>query len=404
MCFFFFSSRRRHTRLVSDWSSDVCSSDLPALEARDCRSSAARAGSAGATEKPQLPTTSSVTPWRIFDSARGLMGSVKSEWVWMSMKPGATTCPRASTTRWAGRAERGSIATMRPALTLTSASRPGAPGPSISWPPRTDRRAREHALLQEERRVERDLRARRAHADDDGGAAAVRGEHRLLDRRLGADQLEREVHAAAAADRLHARDGILGGRVDDVGGAELLGPRELLRHHVHRDDLARADELGGLDRVEPHAAAAPHRHARAGRDLGPVEHGPRAREHAAGDEAHHVERGVLAEGNDALLHEDGVRREAGDLQVVVQARAVLAEPRGAVQHEPAWLVAQRAHRRLAADAVAALAARRDVGGAHVVSDRHALDAGANALDHAGGLVRSEERRVGNEWRSRGWRG
>src|SRR5258706_11787273 len=29
MCFlcFFFSSRRRHTRLVSDWSSDVCSSD-----------------------------------------------------------------------------------------------------------------------------------------------------------------------------------------------------------------------------------------------------------------------------------------------------------------------------------------------------------------------------------------
>src|SRR5262249_58527339 len=26
--FLFFSSRRRHTRLVSDWSSDVCSSDL----------------------------------------------------------------------------------------------------------------------------------------------------------------------------------------------------------------------------------------------------------------------------------------------------------------------------------------------------------------------------------------
>ena len=26
--FFFFSSRRRHTRFTSDWSSDVCSSDL----------------------------------------------------------------------------------------------------------------------------------------------------------------------------------------------------------------------------------------------------------------------------------------------------------------------------------------------------------------------------------------
>src|SRR5256886_7773577 len=29
--FFFFSSRRRHTRFDCDWSSDVCSSDLPAL-------------------------------------------------------------------------------------------------------------------------------------------------------------------------------------------------------------------------------------------------------------------------------------------------------------------------------------------------------------------------------------
>src|SRR5436189_1411870 len=28
LCFFFFSSRRRHTRYIGDWSSDVCSSDL----------------------------------------------------------------------------------------------------------------------------------------------------------------------------------------------------------------------------------------------------------------------------------------------------------------------------------------------------------------------------------------
>src|SRR5262249_57929216 len=42
LCFcFFFSSRRRHTRLVSDWSSDVCSSDL-------CCAGL----SAGATAKP----------------------------------------------------------------------------------------------------------------------------------------------------------------------------------------------------------------------------------------------------------------------------------------------------------------------------------------------------------------
>src|SRR2546429_7181511 len=29
--FFFFSSRRRHTRCSRDWSSDVCSSDLPLM-------------------------------------------------------------------------------------------------------------------------------------------------------------------------------------------------------------------------------------------------------------------------------------------------------------------------------------------------------------------------------------
>src|SRR5690242_7508385 len=33
MCIFFFSSRRRHTRLTCDWSSDVCSSDLEEVEA-----------------------------------------------------------------------------------------------------------------------------------------------------------------------------------------------------------------------------------------------------------------------------------------------------------------------------------------------------------------------------------
>src|SRR5262245_65655286 len=34
---FFFSSRRRHTRCLSDWSSDVCSSDLSSTP--DCRAS-----------------------------------------------------------------------------------------------------------------------------------------------------------------------------------------------------------------------------------------------------------------------------------------------------------------------------------------------------------------------------
>src|SRR5260370_20429717 len=34
--FFFFSSRRRHTRFKCDWSSDVCSSDLPVRVSVSC--------------------------------------------------------------------------------------------------------------------------------------------------------------------------------------------------------------------------------------------------------------------------------------------------------------------------------------------------------------------------------
>src|SRR5256885_15979983 len=46
--FFFFSSRRRHTRLQGDWSSDVCSSDLRAARCV-CLPRRCRAGPASAT-------------------------------------------------------------------------------------------------------------------------------------------------------------------------------------------------------------------------------------------------------------------------------------------------------------------------------------------------------------------
>ena len=48
--FFFFSSRRRHTRLVSDWSSDVCSSDLPKTD----QSSYLIGGTHGSLSLPNL--------------------------------------------------------------------------------------------------------------------------------------------------------------------------------------------------------------------------------------------------------------------------------------------------------------------------------------------------------------
>src|SRR5437016_11820294 len=47
----FFPSRRRHTRLVSDWSSDVCSSDLTAC--CSTRSSSPSPGSRTPTSSPR---------------------------------------------------------------------------------------------------------------------------------------------------------------------------------------------------------------------------------------------------------------------------------------------------------------------------------------------------------------
>src|SRR5258706_3203577 len=41
--FFVFSIRRRHTRLVSDWSSDVCSSDLRTHQGREAAAGAINA-------------------------------------------------------------------------------------------------------------------------------------------------------------------------------------------------------------------------------------------------------------------------------------------------------------------------------------------------------------------------
>src|SRR5438874_13693643 len=47
IAFFFFSSRRRHTRSLRDWSSDVCSSDLGADGCADGASGCVDAGSDG---------------------------------------------------------------------------------------------------------------------------------------------------------------------------------------------------------------------------------------------------------------------------------------------------------------------------------------------------------------------
>src|SRR5207249_7899044 len=84
--FFFFSSRRRHTRSKRDWSSDVCSSDLqtygtqggprPADHRRQSR--AGSLSNPGAPGRPELPTRHLMTAVDQEATRRGL-GRGRSE-------------------------------------------------------------------------------------------------------------------------------------------------------------------------------------------------------------------------------------------------------------------------------------------------------------------------------------
>src|SRR5262249_60512401 len=85
---FFFSSRRRHTRLVSDWSSDVCSSDLP-------RPGLRRRGRGKAALKPSGNSRMKQGTWR---HGAGIM----ERKIW---RRGDLTAPRAAPPPTYGRSE-----------------------------------------------------------------------------------------------------------------------------------------------------------------------------------------------------------------------------------------------------------------------------------------------------------
>src|SRR5437879_11446837 len=75
--FFFFSSRRRHTRYIGDWSSDVCSSDLggltfatseellAAIEPPSRSIAASSSSEVANVNPPELFATTSVSPPKI---------------------------------------------------------------------------------------------------------------------------------------------------------------------------------------------------------------------------------------------------------------------------------------------------------------------------------------------------
>src|SRR5256885_6485037 len=62
--FFFFTSRRRHTRLQGDWSSDVCSSDLNARTPRHKYSATRNQNHTGLPARCTLPIRPRTLPVR----------------------------------------------------------------------------------------------------------------------------------------------------------------------------------------------------------------------------------------------------------------------------------------------------------------------------------------------------
>src|SRR6266850_5058486 len=93
MSFFFFSSRRRHTRLQGDWSSDVCSSDL----------AGASAPRTSATKAAKLARSPNSTPAELRRSEERRVGKeCRSRWspYHYKKKGGRWTCMSASVRKW----------------------------------------------------------------------------------------------------------------------------------------------------------------------------------------------------------------------------------------------------------------------------------------------------------------
>src|SRR5712675_3512022 len=81
--FFFFSSRRRHTRCSRDWSSDVCSSDLVSVGANYTGTMRNEPASfpPGDTAAQSVPTTTLLKYWMpAYTTVDAAVGVAKDNW------------------------------------------------------------------------------------------------------------------------------------------------------------------------------------------------------------------------------------------------------------------------------------------------------------------------------------
>src|SRR3989442_11633013 len=70
MPLFFFSSRRRHTRCGRDWSSDVCSSDLPGGRRASQRDPVLSVGGGGVSSRAAHHVRAALPVWQTMSDSR----------------------------------------------------------------------------------------------------------------------------------------------------------------------------------------------------------------------------------------------------------------------------------------------------------------------------------------------
>ena len=188
-----------------------------------------------------------------------------------------------------------------------------------------------------------------------------------LDRLGGAENLKGIVGAAPAGKLSHLSHRVPVGGVDRVGSAKLHGELQLAFPNVHRDNLARIEQLGAHNHIQAHAPAAHYRNRAARLNVGAEHGGAHSGGDAAADHRRLVHRQLSGGGNTAGLGNHGVLGKAGHLTHVVKVLAVFVEAGSAVQHKRAGRHVQVADVGVALQAGLAAAASRDKGEYYLIS-------------------------------------
>lgn len=182
------------------------------------------------------------------------------------------------------------------------------------------------------------------------------------------------------------------GRVDEVRGAELLGPLLLARVHIDNDDLAGSLLKSTLDDRQTNTPSTEDSDIAALLDVGRDASSTVSGGDTATQQAGAVHGGILLHGDDRDVGEDSVLGEGGRAHKVEDVLALALEPAGAVGHHALTLRGAdlAAQVGLAGLAELALLALGRVQGDDMVADLDICDSLADGLDDTGALVTQDD--------------